>query len=421
MTNPNVHERILSNGVRAVVEHRPESASVAYDVFIDGGSRNEPRPLNGATHFVEHLLFKGTARHSVDDIARTINRHGNTMDASTSVENVRLNGQVLAEDIEEALALVASMIWESTMPPGEVERERGVILEEIAEYADSPEDLCWDNLQECLWGDAPLGRPILGTEESVAALARDAMSHYWECACTPTNVVVSLCGALEAEAAFDLADRAFGGREARPGTIPQDGPNHPAITHRIEQRSVEQVHFALGAPTFGRCDDRRFGLAVLDLILGGGPGSRLFQEVREKRGLAYSIGTTIQLTRWEGSLAVHGSTLAPQIDEVLAIIRDVINQVAANGPTEDELQTARRQVERSYLLSLDSNAFRASRNAHRTLYGERHITDAELLGKYECLGAADIRVLAEEYLARGDWATSQVAPRGLGGRRFEAG
>ncbi len=400
----------LDNGARLLLDKRADSSSVAINFSVSKGSRHEPASHGGMTHFIEHMLFKGTPNRDLNQIAREINLQGGGMNASTSNDMVRLYTRVIAEDMPDAIDLLADMLLASSFPAKELERERGVILEEIAEYNDSPEDLCFDNFLQKLWMPHPLGRPILGTPESVSRFTHEDLNTYWQELLHPSNIIVSMAGALELDETEALLRRYFD-RPALPSNPqPVEAPAVGQPGRVVVNRDLEQVQFCLGCEAIKRTDPRRFAFVLLDLILGGGMGSRLFNEVREKRGLAYTIASNGHLTPTEGYQMIYGATTESNIDEVLDLCREQIALIATEAPTEEELETAKRQAIRSFLLSLESNMFHSARNCERELCDEYWLTDEEIVSRVRAVTGEELRALAEGMYAEREFTLSLVGP-----------
>lgn len=406
-----VTRRTLANGTRVVVEHRRDSPTVAMSVTVAAGSRHEPEALCGITHFAEHMLFKGTARHDVFEIARIGNLLGGSLNASTGHDCLRLTNRVVLEDLRPGLELLRELLHESTFPQAELDRERDVILEEIAEYNDSPEELCFDNFLKALWGAHPLGRPILGTPETVERMTRADLLAYRDAMARPSRTIVSVAGGADPEAAMALAEELFGSVPADPAEAPgwEPASGQFGAIAKVE-RELEQTQFCLGIDAMDRRDDRRYAFTLLDVIFGGGMGSRLFNEVRERRGLAYTIGTTSVLGPADGYLMVFGSTAAEHIDEVLSVCRREADLLARTPPDADEVETARRMVIRSFLLSQENNAFHATRNADRELYGDEWISDEEVMARLRAVTPESVRDVAADLFRGREMALSLVGP-----------
>lgn len=399
---------VLDNGVVLLADHRPAMSSVALNLTFNIGSRHEAQDLSGITHFVEHMVFKGTKKRSLDTIAREINEQGGFFNASTGNDCMRLETRVVQQDVIAALDLMTDLALKSTFPKREVERERGVILEEIAEYRDSPEDQCFDEWMNALWSPNPLGSPILGRPETVEAITAGQLRDWLGRLLHPGQVIVSLAGNFT-PAHLEAIAKTFSKLKVQSepfGTeIKARGREHRICINR----PLEQVQFCLGHEAQSRNDKNRLASQVADLILGGGMGSRLFNEIREKRGLAYTIASTYYGMAQEGYFLIYGSTLPEKYKDVITICREECQKLAELGPTEEELRTAKQQFTRLILLSQDSPTSFASRNADREVYRSEHITDEELLQRIDCVSAADV-VSASREIFSNPCATTLVGP-----------
>lgn len=406
----------LPNGVRLVCERMIDCASASVSLTLANGSRWEADPTIGSTHFVEHLLFKGTARRDLDAIAREINLQGGTMNAFTSHDCLRLYSHVVVEDLEPALDLIHDMALHSTLPEGEIERERGVILEEIAEAHDAPEDVCFEQFLTGLWAPHPMGRPVIGTEQTVGAMNRAALHDRWRAMLDPRQMVISIAGGIDIEAAEALVARLFD-LPANGATIASPkGPMKASEGRRVTtRRDLEQVHFTMGVPGLPVGDEGRYAMVFYDLILGGSMGSRLFREVRERRGLAYTIGSSASSFYTEGYLSIYGATTPDKLDEMLAVCEGEARRLAADGPTDEEMMVAQRQAVRGLVLARESSSYRASRNADRELYNEPHLTLDEVLARIKAVGADDVRAMGARLLDGRQFLTSLVGPPGIRG------
>ncbi|MDX2176039.1 MAG: pitrilysin family protein [Candidatus Sumerlaeia bacterium] len=391
-----VHVHQLANGARIVVEPMPGRGVVAAFLCFDRGSRHEVAAQSGLTHFCEHLLFKGTGRHDWKTLSKRLNVLGGHANASTSLDHIMLENRFVAADLREGLSLMVEMAVESDFPKAEVERERTVILEEIAEYEDSPGDVAAESFTEALFGDHPLGRPVIGTRETVGGFARDEALGYWHRVATGPNTVLSLAGGLSFEEAVAIAEPLLAALPAGLAGAAAEPPPEPlaGLAHH-QWDDLEQVHFCFGVRAVRRVDPARFPVYLLDAILGSGMGSRLFNEVREKRGLVYSIGSSVYLGADTGTFCVSGSTSPANLGEVLEVCRAEIDHLMADGPTEEELATTKALLARGVVLYTERAAERAGLNLSRELYGEPHVTVEEAVARIERPSAEDVRAAAQ--------------------------
>lgn len=406
--NPVVHA--LPNGFRVVAEHIPHANSVALGLWLMQGSRHEADDENGMTHFAEHLLFKGTPSRHWKEIAREINMLGGHFNACTSADWVKVYGSVISRDVAEALHLIADMMLRSHFPDEEVERERGVIIEEIAQYDDVPEDLCYERFTQALLLPHPVGRPVIGTEPLVEGFSRAALHEYWRRVLAPSRMILSAAGNFDEAALLALCQEEFGALDQPAGQQNGLQPVTGRHEHVAIDRDLEQISFAFGVTGPRRRQEERFAWALYDTILGGGMGSRLFDEVREKRGLAYSIGSSINAMHEAGYLMVSGSTRPETAALAMEICLREIQKIAADGPTERELVTAKQQLERSHLLSVESPGVRAGINGERELYGLPHQSSAEVLRLLDAVTLDEVRAVGRGVADYGAPSVCVVGP-----------
>jgi predicted Zn-dependent peptidase len=402
--------RTFANGFRLVMESVPHARSVAIGLTLGQGSRHEVDLENGMTHFAEHLLFKGTGARHWKEIAREINLFGGHFNACTSADWVKLYGSVISRDLVPALRLIGDMFLRSEFPASEVERERSVIIEEIAQYDDIPEDLCYERFTQALMLPHPVGRPVIGTEELVEGFTRDALMEYWQRVLTPARMILTVAGSFDESELVRCCEEEFGRLPAREvtqnGLSPLTG-QHLAVAL---DRDLEQVNFAFGVTGPKRAMPDRFTWAIYDTILGGGMGSRLFDEVREKRGLAYSIGSSINAIHEAGYLMISGSTRPETATTAIELCLAELAKLAEEGPTAGELTTAKQQIERSHLLGMESIGFRAGVNGERELYGLAHETSEEVIRLVNAVTAAQVQEVAARVVGFGQPAVCLVGP-----------
>lgn len=390
----------------------PALGSVAVELTFTPGARAEDDDTAGLTHFCEHMLFKGTHARDWRDISRIGNLHGGELNALTTVDFVQLTTRVIAEDLPEALELLVEMAADSSFPQAEFERERGVILEEIAEYEDTPSDFCAERMTRALFHRQALGRPVIGFRETVAAFDARGAGRFWQSASAPSGAVLSLAGGYDPARIEEIAARTVG-RLPRAGSItpppsPAGGPASRPLEH--EERDIEQVQFCIGFHGIRRTDQRRIPLILLDAMLGGGMGSRLFNEVRERRGLAYSIGTSIATHSDGGYIMVYGSTTPENLPEALSVCRAEILRMAAEPVAPDELATAARMQQRLFLLHADHPSWRCARNTTRAVYGEEFHPDLDVVARILGTRPQDVQALAHDLFQPWSPVLSLVGP-----------
>jgi predicted Zn-dependent peptidase len=402
-----VRRSVLPGGLRVVTETLPTVRSATFGIWVGVGSRDETPVLNGATHYLEHLLFKGTDRRSALDISSSIDAVGGEMNAFTAKEYTCYYARVLDTDLPLAIDVVSDMLTGSLIRQEDIDAERGVVLEEIAMTEDDPGDQVHDLFATALLGDSPLGRPVLGTVGTINALTRDQVSRFYRKHYDPTRLVVAAAGNLDHAAvvrqvreAFDQAG-ALRGPDADP-RAPRSGARSIRAAGRVEllERRTEQAHVVLGMPGLSRHDDRRWALGVLNTALGGGMSSRLFQEVREKRGLAYSVYSYTSSFADCGLFGVYAGCQPRRVHEVLKICRDELQQVAEHGLADEELHRAIGQFSGSTVLSLEDTGALMNRIGKSELcWGEQLSVDATL-ERIAAVTPDEVRAVARDVLGQ---------------------
>ncbi|MGB8944439.1 MAG: pitrilysin family protein [Streptomyces sp.] len=400
-----VRRTTLPGGLRVVTETLPSVRSATFGIWANVGSRDETPSLNGATHYLEHLLFKGTKKRSALDISAALDAVGGEMNAFTAKEYTCYYARVLDTDLPLAIDVVCDMLTGSLILQEDVDAERGVILEEIAMTEDDPGDCVHDLFAHTMLGDTPLGRPVLGTEETVNALTAERIRRFYKKHYDPTHLVVAAAGNVDhnkvvrqVRAAFEKAG-ALHRTDATP-MIPRQGSRSLRTAGRVEvvNRKTEQAHVILGMPGLARTDERRWAMGVLNTALGGGMSSRLFQEVREKRGLAYSVYSYTSGFADTGLFGVYAGCRPSQVHDVLKICRDELDQVAQNGLTDDEIGRAIGQLAGSTVLGLEDTGALMNRIGKSELcWGEQMSVD-DMLAKIAAVTPDEVREVAREVL-----------------------
>jgi predicted Zn-dependent peptidase len=409
MTTEHAHgvsRTILPGGLRVVTETLPAVRSVALGIWVGVGSRDEDLAHAGATHYLEHLLFKGTSRRTALEISAEMDAAGGEMNAFTAKEYTCYYARVLDADLPLAVDILSDMVTSSLITPKDVDAERNVVLEEIAMNDDDPSDTVHEAFTAKLFGDTPLGRPILGTTESINGITRDQIFEHYQARYTPEHLVVSAAGNLDHDTVVELVSQAFGPvleRIADPAAPrlagdQQDQPSGVGTT--LVSRGIEQANLVLGCQALARTDKRRFALGVLNAAFGGGMSSRLFQEVREKRGLAYSVYSFAGQHADTGIWGVYVGCLPAKADEVLAICTDEIDRVIQGGLTDAELARGKGQVRGSIVLGLEDPSSRMSRLGKSELVYPRLEPVEEVLAAIDAVDHDDIRAIASEILTK---------------------
>jgi predicted Zn-dependent peptidase len=402
-----VRRTVLPGGLRVITESMPTVRSVSFGVWVGVGSRDETPALAGSSHYLEHVLFKGTKRRDAMEISAALDAVGGEMNAFTSKEYTCFYARVLDNDLPLAVDVISDMMTSSVVRSADVDSERGVILEEISMHEDDPGDVVHDAFAAALFGDTPLGRPILGTVESINALQRSAIHGYYRRRYRPENMVIAAAGNLDHAKVVRLVAKAFGemlnddAQIDRLPSPPRVGGRPPVSRSGVSvvQRPTEQAHLVLGVPAFSRVDERRFALGVLNGALGGGMSSRLFQEVREKRGLAYSVYSYASHHAETGMFGVYAGCQPAKAAEVLDICRGQLDLVARGGITAEELSRGKGQLAGALVLGLEDTGSRMSRLGKAELvYGELLTVD-EVLARIDAVTLDQVRDVAATVLS----------------------
>ena len=402
-----VRRTVLPSGLRVLTEAIPAMRSVSFGIWVAVGSRDETGPQAGAAHFLEHLLFKGTNKRSALEISSQIEAVGGETNAFTTKEYTCYYARVLDEDLPLAIDVMCDLVADSVLTPADVETERGVILEEIAMHDDEPGDEVHDLFARAVYGDHPLGRLISGTEETVTPMTRRQIQGFYRRRYTAPQIVIAAAGNLDHAAVVKLVRQALRGTplDTDPAGPAAHRPATPGVrtkpaTTLVEPKETEQAHVVLGCPAIDRTDERRFALGVLNNVLGGGMSSRLFQEIREQRGLAYSVYSYASQYADSGVFAVYAGCAPGKVDEVLHLTRAELARVAAEGITEAELARGKGMSKGSFVLGLEDTGSRMSRLAKgELLYGNLMPVD-DLLARVDAVTLADVNTLAAELLGR---------------------
>ena len=396
-----VSRTTLPSGLRIVTEEVSTVRSVAFGIWANVGSRDESPSVAGASHFLEHLLFKGTQTRSALDISAAIDAVGGEMNAFTGKEYTCFYARVIDTDFSIAAEVICDMIRDSVVRAADVDSERTVVLEEIAMRDDDPSDLVHDLFSETLFGDTPIGRPILGTVDSITHMSRKSVNDYYKKKYLPENLVVAVAGNIKHERVVERVSSLLGDfldSSAKPAALRPTKKIRAAGKGEIGliYRKSEQANVLLGFPSIDRNDERRFALSVLTSALGGGMSSRLFQEVREKRGLAYSVYASMQQFAGAGILSLYAGCNPEKTTEVTSIFREVLGDVMTTGLSAAELERAKGQVAGSMVLGQEDTGSRMVRIGKSELvYGEIKSMD-EILANVRAVDDAAIAELASE-------------------------
>ena len=401
----------LDSGERIVSERLDHVRSAAVGYWIGAGSRDEEAGEAGVTHFIEHLLFKGTGTFSAIEIAEIFDGLGGELNAATSREHTLVYARVPDHHLETAMDVMGDMVFAPTF--SDLDSEREVVLEEIAMYEDAPQDLVHDLIAEAVFADHPLGRPVIGTAEVISSIPRDVIAGYHETMYVPGNIVVAAAGNIEHDDVVELVSRALARRAERSSSGPNVRPplmQAPPPSLRFQQKDTEQYHVCLAAPGISRSDRRRFAASLLDAILGGSASSRLFQEIREKRGMAYAVYSFVSQYTDTGQIGVYLGTREDNLADALAITAEQIADIAGGNLPASELERAKENLKGRILLSMESTSTRMNR------LGKSLVTDSELMSidrivaEIDAVEASSVSELAASLLASERLSAACIGP-----------
>jgi predicted Zn-dependent peptidase len=390
-----VERRQLSNGIRVVLENMPTSRSVSFGIWVKTGSRNEDGPLNGISHFIEHMMFKGTERYSAKDIADVFDGIGGNVNAFTSKEYTCYYAKVLDEHVPIAVDVLADMFFRSKLAEDELAKEKNVIIEEISMYEDTPDDIVHDMIAKATYGAHPLGLPILGTAQNLLAMTSDDLRRYMETNYANDTIVLSAAGNI-GESMMELFEKHFGASQpTRAGKAAALTPPVFDAGHEFLKKKTEQNHICIAMPGCSQDDPLLYAMILLNNAIGGAMSSRLFQEVREKRGLAYSVYSyhTSQLD--SGLFTIYAGTTPKQTVEVLDLVYQVIADVRDNAITTEELRKGKEQMKGSLIIGLESTSSRMTRNGKNELMQGRQYSLDELIERIESVTMEQVQTLAK--------------------------
>jgi predicted Zn-dependent peptidase len=413
---PEARLTTLDSGVRVVTELMPSVRSVALGFWIRVGSRDESRELAGISHFLEHLLFKGTDRFSSREIDETFDGMGAEVNAGTGKETTSVYSRFLDHHLERAFDVMQDMVLRPAYP--DIDSERQVVIEEIAMYEDEPQDKVHDILATAVFGEHPLGRPVIGRAEVISSVPVPEIAAYHDARYTAPQIVVAAAGGAQHERIVELVASSFDGRAHENGEL---GPASPppgegqasdayAPDRRFHRKDTEQYHLCLGGPGIPRADERRFALRVLDTILGGSSSSRLFQEVREKRGLAYAVYSYVSHYLDSGQVGVYVGTRNENVRETMDVIGTELRRLVEDGVGEEELERARENAKGRTVLAMESTLARMNRLGSSVLMGVPLLTVDEVLEAFDRVSEEDVVALAGELFSPG-----QMSAAGIGG------
>ncbi len=395
------NKTVLSNGIRIVTEEMPGVRSVAFGVWIGTGSHYEDASEAGISHLIEHLLFKGTQKRTAKEIAEAIESVGGQLNAFTSKEYTCYYARVLDEHLPLAIDVLADMFFSSLFTPEDIEREKRVVQEEIRMYEDSPDEIIHDIFAQTIWDGHPLGRPVIGTRDSVAALSREKIISFYQKHYRPANLVLALAGNIKHERAVSLLEPLFAQGTPREAVEYSTTPPQPRAVFKHFYKPLEQVQLCMGVPALSQKDERIYALQILNSLLGGGASSRLFQKIREERALVYSIYSYYTAFRDTGLFVIYAATSPDNFDDVLELSWQEIRRIAEDGISPEELTRSKEQIKGSILLASENVIHRMHRLGKSDLIYNRLITTEEILEKVFRVNRTEIQELAQELLDPG--------------------
>ena len=379
--------------------------SVSIGVWLARGSRHEPSEQSGIAHFVEHMLFKGTATRSAEDIAQTIDSIGGQMDAFTAKEYASYYIKVLDEHLPLAVEVLSDIVMRPAFAPDDLEREKKVVLEEIKMVEDTPDDLVHELFVERFWHDHPLGRPILGTKETVESFTVDGLRRYFETVYTAPTLIIAVVGNIEHQAARALVEKHFGGLPTSSQPI-TDAPPRVVPSVLVRNKELEQSHVCLGTRGYQQDHADRYSSYILNTILGGSMSSRLFQNVREKRGLAYAVFSGLSAYRDAGSMTIYAGCANDAVAELIDVVIAEIRRLRDEPLPESELRRSKDHLKGSLMLNLESTSSRMSHLARQEIYFDRHFGLDETLAGIEAVTTAEVQRVARDLFADGGLAAT---------------
>ncbi len=393
----NIRKKVLPNGLTVISERMLHVRSVAVGIWLNTGSRQEIPARNGISHFIEHMVFKGTQTRSAEEIARSVDSIGGHLDAFTAKECVSFNTVVLDEHLEQAFDVLSDLVLNPRFDAEDITKERRVILEEIKSEEDNPDYLLHEIFSQNFWKGHALGKPILGTKETVAGFAKNVIAEQFHQSYRPNNMVVAAAGHVEHARLLDLVEKRFHHLKRQK----QKQPDPAAVTHAHltlrDKPSLEQVHVCMGVPSYPLPHERRYASYVLNTILGGGMSSRLFQNIREKQGLAYSVFSDLTPYRDTGCLIVYAGTSPASAPRVVESVIQEFRQLKEEGVSVEELRRAKDHLKGSMMLGLESTGSRMSNLSRQEMYFGRFFTLDEMIARIEAVTREEIALITREF------------------------
>jgi predicted Zn-dependent peptidase len=409
VSDPNIRKKELPGGLRVFSEPLEEATSVSLGVWIRAGSRDENDEVAGISHLMEHMLFKGTPDMDALQVAQAFESIGAQENAATGEEYTVLYARFLPEHLERALGIMSDMILRPTL--ADLEREREVIVEEIRMYEDRPDQLADEYLSSLIFHDDPLGRPIIGSAETVRGVDHDTLRSFHEGAYTAPNVFVVAAGKLEREGLERMVEERFSDLPPGEPFVREANPKPPESRFFYKHKDTEQYHVSLGSLGIPARSEDRYAMAALNNVLGGGMTSRLFQEVREKRGLAYAVYSYHQGYSDAGAIKTYVGSTTGNVEEAVKVIAEQVGRIREEPVSEEELDRTKQQLKSSTLLALESTAARMNRTGRSVITGTELLTPEEIAARIEAVTADDIQRLARKHLNPDQMYLSAVGPK----------
>jgi predicted Zn-dependent peptidase len=399
MTQPvrDIQRADLPNGLAIVTERMPQVRSVSVGVWLGTGSRAEPAERNGIAHFIEHMVFKGTEKRSAEEIAQSVDSVGGMLDAFTAKEMTCFNAKVLDEHLPVAVDVLSDLVLHPRFDSEDIAKEKQVVLEEIKMEEDNPEYVIHELFTQNFWRGHPLGMPILGTPKTVSEFSQAAVRERFSEWYAPNRAVITAAGNLEHARLVDLVVREFEGAARSPAPAKPEPPGTRAFIEQRDKKDLEQVHIVLGVPSYPLAHERRYAASILNVILGGGMSSRLFQNIRERQGLAYAIESDISPYTDSGVLSVYAGTSKESAAKLIRSVCDEFRSVRSNGVSDEELRRAKDHLKGSMMLSLESTSARMSNLARQVMYLSRFISLDEMLASIEAVTREEVHAIARDF------------------------
>jgi predicted Zn-dependent peptidase len=391
-----IKKTILENGLTIVTEPLPHVRSVSLGIWLRSGSRRETREQNGIAHFIEHMLFKGTRRRSAEEIARAVDSIGGNLDAFTAKECTSFSIKVLDEHLKFAIDLVSDLVMNPRLDPKAIDKERSVVLEEIKMVEDTPDDLVHELFIQNFWKNHPLGWPILGTEKTISRIERAQLEKYFRECYVPKNMIVAAAGCLDHSRLVGWVEQKFGQLNHSPVPPTSLAPRTFALVNARNKRSLEQVHLCLGVPSYPITHPKRHATYVLNTILGGGMSSRLFQNIRERRGLAYTVFSNLDPYSDTGCLSIYAATAPKSTKQTIALILQELKKIKRKLVSTEELGRAKEHLKGGLVLGLESTGSRMANLARQELYFGTFTSINSMMRSIDRVSADEVREVARD-------------------------